>query len=113
VTRHGEQKGAKKRYTRAKRGRCSHHPLIAFIDDAKLVSNMWLRSGHSSSSNNFLAFLEETLSKFKNKTVSLIRLDSGFFQFNILDYLEQKETGQSALDQIQLNPDSALEIYCI
>jgi hypothetical protein len=35
-------------------------------------------------------FLEDTLSKLKNKTVSLIRLDSGFFQSNILDYLEQK-----------------------
>ena len=51
---------------------------------------MWLRSGDTSSANNFLSFLEDTLSKLKNKTVSLIRLDSGFFQSNILDYLEQK-----------------------
>jgi hypothetical protein len=91
MTRYGEQEGAKKGYNPAKRGRCSHHPLIAFIDDVKLVANMWLRSGDTSSSNNFLAFLEDTLSKLKNKTVSLIRLDSGFFQSNILDYLEQKK----------------------
>ena len=51
---------------------------------------MWLRSGDTSSANNFLGFLEDTLSKLKNKTVSLIRLDSGFFQANILDYLEEK-----------------------
>jgi len=90
MTRYGEQEGAKKGYNPAKRGRCSHHPLIAFIDDLKLLANMWLRSGDTSSANNFLSFLEDTLSKLKNKTVSLIRLDSGFFQSNILDYLEQK-----------------------
>jgi len=34
--------------------------------------------------------LEDTLSKLKNKTISLVRLDSGFFQSDILDYLESK-----------------------
>ena len=90
MTRYGEQEGAKKGYNPSKKGRASHHPLIAFIADVKLVANMWLRSGDCSSANNFLAFLEDTLSKLKNKTIGLIRLDSGFFQTNILDYLEQK-----------------------
>lgn len=90
MTRYGEQEGAKKGYNPAKRGRASHHPLIAFIADVKLVANMWLRSGNTSSSNNFLSFLEDTLSKLKNKTVSLIRLDSGFFSTDILNYLETK-----------------------
>lgn len=90
MTRYGVQQGAKKGYNPAKKGRPSHHPLIAFIADVKLVANMWLRSGDTSSANNFLGFLEDTLSKLKNKTVSLIRLDSGFFQANILDYLEEK-----------------------
>jgi len=90
MTRYGEQDGAKKGYNPIKKGRPSHHPLIAFIDDVKLVANMWLRSGNTSSANNFLSFLEDTLSKLKNKTISLIRLDSGFFQSNILDYLESK-----------------------
>ena len=88
VTRYGVQEGAKKGYNPAKKGRPSHHPLIAFIADVKLVANMWLRSGDTSSSNNFLSFLEDTLSKLKNKVVSLIRLDSGFFQSDIMDYLE-------------------------
>jgi hypothetical protein len=51
---------------------------MAFIADVKLVANMWLRGGNTSSATNFLGFLEDTLSKLKNKTVSLIRLDSGF-----------------------------------
>ena len=52
---------------------------------------MWLRSGDTSSANNFLPFLEDTLAKLKNKTISLIRLHSGFFQADILDYLELKK----------------------
>jgi hypothetical protein len=90
MTRFGTQEGAKKGYNPTKKGRPSHHPLIAFVADVKLVANMWLRSGDASSANNFLSFLEDTLSKLKNKTVSLIRLDSGFFQSDILDYLETK-----------------------
>ena len=90
MTRYGGQEGAKKGYNPSKRGRASHHPLIAFIADVKLVANMWLRSGNTSSANNFLSFLEDTLSKLKNKTIGLIRLDSGFFQSDILDYLEEK-----------------------
>lgn len=90
MTRYGQQEGAKKGYNPNKKGRASHHPLIAFIADVKLVANMWLRSGNTSSANNFLGFLEDTLSKLKNKTISLIRLDSGFFQSDILDYLEEK-----------------------
>ncbi len=90
MTRYGEQEGAKKGYNPRKKGRASHHPLIAFIADVKLVANMWLRSGNTSSANNFLSFLEDTLFKLKNKTIGLIRLDSGFFQSNILDYLEEK-----------------------
>lgn len=91
LTRYGSQEGAKKGYNPNKRGRSSHHPLIAFVNDVRLVANMWLRSGDASSANNFLSFLEDTLAKLKNKNVSLIRLDSGFFQANILDYLEQTQ----------------------
>lgn len=35
-------------------------------------------------------FLEDTLLKLKNKTIGLLRLDSGFFQSDILDYVEEK-----------------------
>ncbi|MBK7706110.1 MAG: transposase [Acidobacteria bacterium] len=91
MTRFGEQQeGARKGYNPAKRGRRSHHPLIAFVADVKLVANMWLRSGDASSANNFLSFLEDTLSKLGGRTVGLVRLDSGFFQSEILDYLEDR-----------------------
>lgn len=91
LTRYGNQaEGAKKGYNPKKKGRSSHHPLIAFVSDVNLVANMWLRSGDTSSANNFLSFLDDTLQKLQNKTVGLIRLDSGFFQSDILDYLEER-----------------------
>ena len=90
MTRYGSQEGSKKGYNPAKKGRPSHHPLIAFIADVKLVANMWLRSGDTSSSNNFLNFLTDTLHKLKDKTISLIRLDSGFFNSAIMDHLEEE-----------------------
>lgn len=89
--RYGNQQGARKGYNPAKKGRSSHHPLIAFINDVKLVANMWLRSGDTSASNNVLGFLEDTLGKLQGKKVSLIRLDSGFFAHDILNYLEAHE----------------------
>lgn len=91
ITRYGEQEGAKKGYNPQKPGRNSHHPLIAFVADVKMVANMWLRSGDTSSSNNFLSFLEDTLHKLGDKKASLIRLDSGFCGQEILGYLERRE----------------------
>lgn len=91
LTRYGDnQEGAEIGYNPKKPGRKSHHPLIAFVNDLKLVCNFWLRSGNTSSSNNFKAFLEDTLDKLKGKTIGLIRLDSGFYSKDILDFLEQK-----------------------
>jgi hypothetical protein len=80
----------KRGYNPQKRGHFSHHPLIAFINDLRLVANFWLRSGDTASSSNFLSFLENTLEKLKNKKVSLVRLDSGFCSDEIMEYLEEK-----------------------
>ncbi len=38
----------KKECNHYKRGRLSHHPLIAFVNDVRLIANMWLCSGYSS-----------------------------------------------------------------
>jgi Transposase DDE domain group 1 len=50
---------------------------------------MWLRSGNTSS-NNLLSFLEDTLSRLKNKTIGLIRLDSDFCSNEIFKCLQQR-----------------------
>jgi hypothetical protein len=90
MTRYGEQEGAKKGYNPKKSGRKSHHPIIAFVNEVRMVANFWLRSGNSSSASNFIGFLENTLSHFGDKKVGLVRLDSGFCQKEIMDYLEEK-----------------------
>ncbi len=91
ITRYGEQQGAKKGYNPRKRGRKSHHPLMAFVADCRMVANFWLRSGDSGNTNNFLSFLEDTLNKLHGKKVGLLRADSGFHSDEIMTYLEKKE----------------------
>jgi hypothetical protein len=40
-TRYGTQQGAKKGYNPKKPGRLSHHPLMAFVSECKMVANFW------------------------------------------------------------------------
>jgi hypothetical protein len=89
-TRYGNQQGAEVGYNPKKPGRKSHHPLMAFVSDCRMIANFWLRPGNSYTTNNFYGFLEDTLSKLKGKTVGLIRADSGFYQREIFEYLEAK-----------------------
>ncbi len=90
ITRYGDQQGAKRGYNPNKRGRNSHHPLLAFVDECKMVANFWLRSGDAYTTNNFISFLEDTMSRLQGKTVSLLRADSGFYSKEIFEYLENK-----------------------
>jgi hypothetical protein len=90
ITRYGDQQGAMKGYNPKKPGRKSHHPIIAFVDDMRMIANLWLRPGDSYTTNNFLSFLEDTLHKLGNKQTRLIRADSGFYGKDIFQYLESK-----------------------
>jgi Transposase DDE domain group 1 len=90
MTRYGSQQGAKKGYNPRKPGRNSHHPIMAFVADCRMIANFWLRPGDSYTTNNFLNFLEDTLSKIADKTVGLIRADSGFYGKDIFEYMESK-----------------------
>ena len=91
LTRYGDQQGAKRGYNPTKPGRNSHHPLMAFVDECKIVANFWLRSGNAYTTNNFLSFLEDTMDRLKGKKVSLLRADSGFYSKEIFDYVEKRD----------------------
>lgn len=91
MIREGNQEGAAKGYNPKRPGRLSHHPLLAFVSDVSMIANYWLRPGNTAASSNYLAFLDDTLSRLQDKKVGLIRMDSGFFAKYILDYLERKE----------------------
>ena len=91
MVREGEQEGATKGYNPTRPGRNSHHPLLAFVSDIRMIANYWLRPGNAADSTNYLSFLEDTLDKLSNKKVGLIRMDSGFFSKEIIDHIEDRE----------------------
>ena len=91
LTRYGAQEGAKRRYNPQKPGRASHHPLMAFVDDCKMVANFWLRRGDTHTAGGFCEFLEETLERISGKKVGLVRLDSGFYDKKVFEYLEKRD----------------------
>ncbi len=92
ITRYGQQEGANKGYNPSKKGRNSHHPLIAFIDQTKMVANAWMRPGNTSDFNNYSNFLNETFDVvLKDKKVGLVRADSGFYSNDFLKWFEKRE----------------------
>jgi hypothetical protein len=90
ITRNGEQQGAVRGYNPGKRSRPSHHPLLAFVAEARLVANLWLRPGNAHSADNLQRFLDATLAHLGQKRVGLLRADSGFFDEKIFCELESK-----------------------
>ena len=47
LTRYGSQQGSARGYNPNKRGRNSHHPLIAFVSQTNMVANAWQRPGNT------------------------------------------------------------------
>lgn len=92
ITRYGEQQGSAKGYNPNKKGRNSHHPLMAFVSQTRMVANAWLRPGNTADSSNCKAFMEETFNEaLQDKKIGLVRADSGFYTQELLAYLEQKQ----------------------
>lgn len=86
--RYGKQEGARKGYNPKKPGRPSHHPLIAMLGSGYVV-NLWNRSGNTSSSNNVIGFLDQTLALLKPQVrITRILADSGFYLSDVVACLE-------------------------
>ena len=91
ITRWGDQQGSLKGYNPNRRGRNSHHPLMAFISQTRMVANAWLRPGNTADSSSCVGFMQETFGHIlKDKKVGLVRADSGFYTEKILSYLERR-----------------------
>jgi hypothetical protein len=92
LTRWGSQiQGGAKGYNPKHHGRVSHHPLLAFVANWRLVANFWLRPGNTNSSNNVLAFIEATLANLGATAVGLFRADSGFYDKAIVAFLKGRK----------------------
>ena len=86
----GHQEGVATGYTRQGLKPCLH-PLLAVIEEAKVVAQFWLRAGNSSSANNVVGFTQELLSNLpKHLSLRLARADSGFCQDPWLRLLEER-----------------------
>ena len=89
ITRFGEQQqGAARGYNPAKPGRRSHHPLMAFISDVRMIANVWLRPGNTGSANNVIGFLQATREHLAGKAIGLLRADFGFCEDVFLRHLK-------------------------
>ena len=90
--RYGKQEGALRGYNPRKRGRPSHHPLLAVLAEAHFVLHGWLRSGNSSSGRGVVEFLKEALVLLgKRLSIRVVRADSGFFDEKLLSFLEERK----------------------
>jgi hypothetical protein len=90
-TRYGEQEGSLIGYNPRKPGRPSHHPIMAFVADLRMVAHSWLRPGNTSSSNGASVFLDETMHVLGKHRIGLLRADAGFFDGKFFDYMEGKD----------------------
>jgi hypothetical protein len=92
ITRYGKQQKAEVGYNPKKKGRPSHHPLMAFCEELKMVVNGWMRSGKTQSSTNATEFIKESLQIVGEEKVGLLRGDVGFYSHRIMSFLEQRAT---------------------
>ncbi len=87
----GHQEGVRTGYTRLGTKPCLH-PLLAVLEEAKLVVGFWLRPGNASCGNNVVAFTLDLLANLpKWIRIGLVRADSGFCLPEWLDLLEAQK----------------------
>lgn len=109
ITRYGNQEGSAVGYNPNKKGRNSHHPLMAFISQTRMVANAWLRPGNTAASSNCIDFMRETFDTcLQSKNVGLVRADSGFYTEDILSYLEEAQ--KNYVIAVRLYPNIKAEI---
>ena len=110
ITRYGDQQGSAKGYNTNKRGRNSHHPLMAFVSQTRMVANAWLRPGNTADSSSCKAFMQETFDDvLKDKKIGLIRADSGFYTEELLSYLEQEN--HNYIMAVRMYPNVKSSVY--
>lgn len=110
ITRYGNQEGSAVGYNPNKRGRNSHHPLMAFVGQTRMVANAWMRPGNTAASSSCKAFMQETFDvALAGKKIGLVRADSGFYTEELLSYLE--ENSRNYIMAVRMYPNVKSEIW--
>ena len=92
VTRYGSQEGARKGYNPNKKGRPSHHPLLAFLNESRLVLNIWNRAGNTASRNNIIAFFNGVYERIQSLVkIKGVLADAGFYSETFIQEIESKK----------------------
>jgi hypothetical protein len=104
--------GAARGYNAKNKGRSSHHPLMAFVADWRLVANFWLRPGNAASSNNFESFIASTLDNLGQTKVGLLRTDSGFYDKAVVALLDAKKIHHIISARLTLGLQQAIVDQC-
>jgi len=102
LTRYGHQEGSERGYNPKRQGKRSHHPLMAFAAECRMVITAWLRPGNTTDSSNAQNFLNEVLNVFgKKHHIGLLRCDSGFCIGDFLDYAEAQGLSYIVVTRLQ------------
>jgi hypothetical protein len=92
-TRCGGQEGAERGYNPSRRGRRSHHPLLAMLAESKCILHSWLRSGNASTLRGAREFYLEVVGCLPTGfSIRALRADSGFCSTEFFDTLEAHKT---------------------
>jgi hypothetical protein len=92
LTRYGHQEGSTRGYNPRRRGKQSHHPLMAFAAECRMVVTAWLRPGNTTDGCNVENFFGEVLATLGERhRIGLVRGDSGFCIGTLFDLLEEKK----------------------
>jgi hypothetical protein len=90
--RYGEQDGSLKGHNPIKRGRPSHHPLVAWLSERRRLLWATLRAGHAGTANGAREFLAQALTLLPaGHQIGLVRADAGFFVTAFLHCLEARD----------------------
>jgi len=111
MTRYGNQQGAVKGYNPKKKGRPSHHPLLALLGCGYVV-NLWNRSGDSTSGQNAVGFFKQTVALLgKGFSIRKVLCDAGFYRLEFIQHLEAN--GYSYIIAAPIVPILQQQIYSI
>ena len=85
-----KQAGAVVGYNPKKRGRASHHPLLAFLDTGDSLGVRW-RPGNANTAAGTEVWVEELVGWLRAQGVEriLVRLDKGFFKLKVIEKLQE------------------------
>lgn len=110
ITRYGTQQGSAKGYNPNRKGRNSHHPLMAFISQTRMVANAWLRPGNTADSSSCIDFMRETFHEaLAGQKIGLVRADSGFYTEDIMSYLEEEQLNY--ILSVRMYPNVKSEVW--